>query len=648
MFAEDTEKSGNTSDDPVRFELDEITVTAQRAQDRVRDIARNVSVITSADIAQSPGSDVADLLSRESGIHIRRNSGSGKRATIDIRGMGDTAASNVIVMVDGLKVNSPDMSGQNLTSVPAEEIERIEIVRGAGSVVYGNGAVGGVVNIITKKGGKKQAASVFTSYGSYDTYDVKTAYSNKIKDLRFKVNAGLHDSDGYRDNGFYRKKNFSADTDYRLTDRIKLMLAGTYQEEENGLPGTVPLADLDAENRRKQTTNPNDEGETDEIRARGGIEFDLEKWGTLSVKRGYRFRDNEYIIGYTPLLSRNEQTDEIDEDTRQFDIDYTRPFDFLGRSHRFQFGVNYYQTHYVREEMPNGPRKNSETDTLGIFVNNRWALTEKTTFTWGYRHNNYQGKFRTDARQYFAQKDVKRWINGEVERREWDNDAYHFGVTWDLLPDTTVFASYASSFRVPNVDEFAESEKGLGPQEGKHFEIGSRRQFGSLLELSVALYDIRTDDEIYYSEINRNYDDTTIRRGVETDVKIYPADFLYLWGNYTYTEAEFEKSGNTVPLVPEHKASAGVEFDIIDPLTLSFSGTYTGSRYDGNDTENNRYEKLDAYWVFDGKVMYRHKSLELFASVNNIFNELYATNAYSQAYYPMPDRNFAGGLRWTF
>ncbi|MEZ4549681.1 MAG: TonB-dependent receptor [Desulfobacterales bacterium] len=80
------------------------------------------------------------------------------------------------------------------------------------------------------------------------------------------------------------------------------------------------------------------------------------------------------------------------------------------------------------------------------------------------------------------------------------------------------------------MDEFAESEDGLKPQEGNHAEMGARHWFGDFLSCTVALFDIRIDDEIYYSDINRNYDDTTIRQGIETDISLYPLEDLRLWG----------------------------------------------------------------------------------------------------------------------
>jgi outer membrane receptor protein involved in Fe transport len=312
----------------------------------------------------------------------------------------------------------------------------------------------------------------------------------------------------------------------------------------------------------------------------------------------------------------------------------------------FQLGFDHYKTEYYREERPDGPRKNSETESFGFFINNHLSVNKNLKLSAGSRYNHYKGRFRTDERKLFN--DEKIWVNGNATKSEWDNSAYSMGFTYSISSEASFFGSYATSFRIPNVDEFAESEKGLKPQEGDHIEFGGRRRFGSFISMSIALFDIRIDDEIYYSDINRNYDERTIRQGIEADFTLYPTEDTRLWGTYTFTKAEFDKTNATIPLVPEHMVSAGIHWQMISQLALSFSGTYTGSRFDGNDTDNDRYEKLDDAIVFDTKLTYEYKSMIIFAGINNMFNELYSTSAYSEQYYPMPERTIYGGIRWTY
>ena len=169
LFAQEEAREEEERKAASRFEMEEVVVTATGLAEEVRKVARNVTIVTAEDIAQSPSNYVPDLLSREANVNLQSFYGTDKRAVVDIRGMGQTTTSNVLVMVDGFRMNSPDLAGPDFSSVPIDEIERIEIIRGAGSVIYGSGAVGGVVNIITKRGGKKATARAYGSYGSYRT-----------------------------------------------------------------------------------------------------------------------------------------------------------------------------------------------------------------------------------------------------------------------------------------------------------------------------------------------------------------------------------------------------------------------------------------------------------------------------------------------
>jgi outer membrane receptor protein involved in Fe transport len=92
----------------------------------------------------------------------------------------------------------------------------------------------------------------------------------------------------------------------------------------------------------------------------------------------------------------------------------------------------------------------------------------------------------------------------------------------------------------------------------------------------------------------------------------------------------------------------GVEWEAVHGLTLSATGTYVGSRYDGNDVENDRYEKLEAYQVLDTKVTYKRNALTFFVGVNNLLDELYETSSFSESYYPMPGRNYYAGAEMRF
>lgn len=632
--------------DHTRFEMDEIVVTASATEEPIKTVPRNVTVVTREDIEQAPSNNIVDLLNREAGINLRSLFGSDKQAVIDIRGMGATAASNVIVTVDGVRMNSADLSGVDFSSIALEMIDRIEIVRGPGGVHYGNGSVGGVINIVTRKGEPVTETRLYTSYGSYSTWDTRAGVSGSFQDLGYHFNAGYYNTDGYRENSELIKRDFSTVLDYYLTDLITLNLSGAYHDDQYGLPGPVEKGDIDSRNDRTQTDFPEDGGETEDVRFSGGFDIDTEDWGSLKFVRGYRWRNNQYIVGYSPLIDEKDQTDEIEETSKTLTLLYNKDFNFYHRTHSFQAGLDHFFSDYIRQEEPGGPRQNSQMTSVGLFTSNRWSILDRLQLQWGYRMNQSDGRFRTDQRITFG--DEQRWVNGETDDTVWWNSAYDAGLTYRFSDGVTAYTSYATHFRVPNLDEMAESEEGLGPQEGFQVEAGGRLKINGQLEAALTIFNITIRDEIYYSEINRNYDNETVRNGIETDIKWYPRPELFVWGNYSYTEATFQGSGATVPLVPTHKGSLGMEWDITRGWLLSLTGTYVGTRFDGNDVDNDRYDKLDAYQILDAKVTYRHDGIKLFAGINNIGDELYETSSFSERYYPMPGRHYYAGAEWRF
>lgn len=665
--SEDLEPAGVETREKDRFELDEVVVTATREEDTIREIPKNVTVITRFDIEQASSRNVVDLLAREANLNLRSFFGNDKKAGVDIRGMGDTFVSNVVVMVDGFRLNSPDLAGPDLSSIPLGRIERIEIVRGAGSVLYGDGAVGGVVNVITKKGESEPEITFHSSTGSYSTHEERASAGGTIHRFTPEVSAGYFSSEGYRDNGYLRKKDAKLQLGYQAEDHLSFSFGASLHDDRYGLPGTVSKADVDSENRRKSTNSPNDFGETEDRRYFGHMTLDMEKWGELAAYGTCRERYNPYIMGYNPLLSREEQTDKIDEETIQLGIAYTVPYDLAGLSHSVKAGIDYYNTDYLREEITKSQKKNSDVETLAWFVSNRWSLSESLKLNAGYRDSRFEGHFRDDSYEDFYAPApppppvlpptylYSAWVTGETEKKIWNNNAFDIGLVYTVGPQTSLFVSYAKSFRIPNVDELALADEELRPQKGFHLDIGLRQGIADILEFALTLFQVKIEDEIYYGEdpvskttFNRNYDEKTVRHGAEADIKFYPSDALYLWGNFSYTDARFEGTDASIPLVPRIKASIGMEWQIIDALLLSLAGTAVGSRYDGNDQTNRSYEKLDAYQVVDGKLAYEFKHWKVFGGVNNIFNELYSTTSYSESYYPMPTRNVYVGVEWGF
>src|SRR4030043_625099 len=134
------------------IKLEEVVVTATRYEEQPSKVSSNITVITEKDINSSSAQNIPELLRTEIGIQVNDITGNRRNYTVDLRGFGETASLNTLVLVDGRRINQPDLSGVDWTEIPLERVKRIEIIRGGrGSILYGDNTTGGVINIIKKK-----------------------------------------------------------------------------------------------------------------------------------------------------------------------------------------------------------------------------------------------------------------------------------------------------------------------------------------------------------------------------------------------------------------------------------------------------------------------------------------------------------------
>ena len=161
----------------------------------------------------------------------------GRDATVDIRGFGATATSNTLILVDGLRVNPVDLGSIIWSSIPLESVERIEIIRGSGAVLYGDGATGGVINIITDKSGRPRA-TIAATLGSKDYKGVDAQLANGNDKAYFNLFANHADANGYRDNGQQDQQSISGRAGW-LLDRGEVFTDFAAYKESAGQAGAI-------------------------------------------------------------------------------------------------------------------------------------------------------------------------------------------------------------------------------------------------------------------------------------------------------------------------------------------------------------------------------------------------------------------------
>ena len=662
--------AGALEDSMLDPRVDEIITTGVRDRPLAK-LPRSANIITADDIALLPSTNIIDLLAREANLNLRSVAGNAKFSGVDIRGQGDTYSSNVLVLVDGIAINAADLSGADYSAVPLVQIERVEVIRGANTVRYGSGAVGGVVNIITKDaaGGSRIGASARA--GSYATVDSGVGAAWVGEQLSLAGDVAYQDSDGYRDNSDLETKDLKAELGYQLTEWLDFGVQGSWHRDDYGLPGPVSAQDFNgSDSDRTSTGRPYDGGETDDDRARLDVALGNKDSGVLGMTGSLRDRDNRYRIG---LDAPVPVPDKISEDETRLGVQYDKSLQLWQREHGFTVGLNLVSTDYSRDQY--GTDGSFTDSKLGDIRQTAWFaaadinLTQAATLSVGFREDEFRvsgGNYILDCADedktdedgllpnpicipdapVFLQPDAQ-----GTSRNNWRNSVGEVGLVYSMGDATNVFASFAQAFRNPNVDELIVADDDLGPQTSDHVDVGIRQQVGNLLEWSLALFYSETDDEILFglnpdgTAANRNADEPVKRKGGETDVRWYVIDALTLTANMGYTHARFDSSDTTVPLVPEWTAAVGAQWQPASDWMWTVAGNYVGERYDGNDFSNSK-PRLDEYMVVDTRLSYQRGGMQLYAGVNNLFDEVYAASAYSSRYYPMPDRNYYAGVAY--
>ncbi|MEN9862587.1 MAG: hypothetical protein RLZZ601_351 [Pseudomonadota bacterium] len=188
-----------------------VIVSGSRFQENLNEVPANVKVITRDEIANSSSNSIPEVLSQIGGLNVRYASGNPLNldASVDMGGYGATANSTTLILVDGQRLNPIDSGTVNWESVPIDSIERIEVLQGGASVQYGNGAVGGVINIITN-GGAKNLNQASVTYGSYNTVIGNAILRNKFDDTTLQLTANSSNTDGWRQNSAANAYSFDA------------------------------------------------------------------------------------------------------------------------------------------------------------------------------------------------------------------------------------------------------------------------------------------------------------------------------------------------------------------------------------------------------------------------------------------------------
>ncbi|GBE31146.1 MAG TPA: TonB-dependent receptor [Nitrospirae bacterium] len=631
----------------VENQMGEVVVTANRYQEEVKDIPANVTVITEKDINNSTAQNIPELLRDQVGVQVSDITGSHRYYTVDLRGFGETAGSNTLVLVDGRRVNEADLSGTDWTQIPLSRVERIEIVRGGrGAVLYGDNASGGVVNIITREG-NKSSAGVSGSAGSYGTYKGSAHVSGRLNSLSYAVSGTYLNSDGYRDNSKTKAKDAGLDLSYYPGNLVRLNFSSGYHKNDSGLPGS--LFENQLEQSRTQSLHPDDFARVKDYYFKAGPEIYFRKDSSFKLDASYRKRHSLTFASF----SGGEFTGDTGIKTLSVSPRLLLKSNMGNAGNTLTIGYDYED---AKENITNDSlffgshtvgNFNFEKKNYGIYVNNEFVALNNITLSAGYRYDKADFQFDPGS-------------PGSVSVNE---NLYTLGINYKYRNKSYCYMSYARSFRYPLFDEYFSFftntvNTGLTPQTSRDYEIGVRHYFTDVSYAHINIFRIETDREIFYNPVtyaNENIDGKTRRDGVELSFNAGFFDWLAFNGSYTYTDAGIrggQFKGNDFPGVPRHKATLGTVLSS-NGASLALNGVYTGKRRFISDFSNS-FTKQKDYTVLNAKFRYKWKKLSAFLDINNLTDKEYseygvigfnmATFSSEKAFYPSPGRNYLFGV----
>jgi iron complex outermembrane receptor protein len=631
----------------------EVVVTATRFEEAAGREAIGVTIITADDIKQSGATSLPQLLSRHSGIGTRDSSGS-PDVQIDLRGFGVTGDQNTVVLLDGIRMNENELTTVKWSSIALESIDRVEILRGSGAVLYGNGATGGVINIITKnpKAGDKNGGIQLRG-GSYGAVGGAASASVAGEKLGLRVGTRYDETDNYREHNALRQRNVDL-TLRTLGEGPSLTFAGGAEVQDLELPGALNKAQIQANRRAVNPFSVADyaDRKSEYARITGVVPIGR---GEFAMDFGYRHKDVDAVL-FSPVQT----------DTRTWSASprLRLPYDAMGAAHTLVVGLDLEDWDYDSQRPDPFAPVNLVADqsNQAFYLQHTTDFPTDTRVSLGGRAQNSTSHAR----------DINNPAPYASDKQDEDLNAYELAVRQQFNTGFSAYAKVGYSFRVATLDEsfaqfggpfFDSTVNFLDPQTSHDREIGV--QYSSAgLQGRLAFFQIDSKNEIHFNPVtflNVNLPPTR-RQGLEVDLSKAVTDSVELMVSYTYTAAEFREgifggvdvTGKKVPLVPRHRAGIGLNARLGEHTRLNVAATYTGEQYFDNDESNTFGEKMPAYTVVDLRLSHSIDRWTFSLAVNNLFDEEYfsyavrslATPNYNA--YPQPERNFYAAVEYRF
>jgi vitamin B12 transporter len=592
---------------------DPVVVTATRSEQGLEQIGASVTIVPEEVLEAQQYRAVEEALRAVPGVDVQRSGSPGKLTTIRIRGAN---ATQVQVLIDGIRVKSLTSGDFDFADLPLDDIERIEVVRGPQSTLYGADAVGGVVNIITRRGRGKPSAFADVEGGNYGTFRVRAGASGAVGPWSGSLGASWLTTEGQFDNDEQRLTSINGRVAYALPNQGELALIGRYSDGHRGLPFATVFPDFD----------PN--REQDDRFALASLEWrqPWTAWYETTLRGSWvssdlTFRDPDSLF---------EPRSDISTDRGELDwLNVVK----LGTVDTVTAGVE-----YRHEKGVNQGTFSETTHSWAFFLQNELRLWDRLFLTAGVRYD--------------------------------DNSAFGHETTWRAAvsylikeTDTRLKGSWGQGFRAPTFNElffpaFAPcppfGNTALQPETSDSWDAGVEQHLWERrIRLAATYFRSEFHDLIQTAlvdPVNFCFQAQNVGRarsqGVEAEASVSPLPGLVLGLAYTYTDTEDLDTGQELRRVPRNSLALTAIYEPLRGLTLSGELYVLSSQFEGAGVPRN-----PGYTVVNVGASYRLpwrwrwlRDVVLHVKVNNLFNADYS----EVAGFPALGTQVVGGVRATF
>lgn len=585
-------------------------------------------IISQKKITESGANSLSDALRSSGQLQLHDASGTGSQTTLGLRGFGANASSNTLVLINGIPLTNPDLMPPDLNTIPLENISEIEITAGSESVLYGDQAVGGVINLITDHS-KDKSLRLQCGTGSFNARDCHARFVNNYRQINYQLSLLANSTDNYRTHNHYFNETISGSALYeRKTDKILVDYKLT--RENMQYPGALTTSQVYQD--RRQSSNDTDffkdGNQYIHIQHKHTISSDwsfstdtflnnMDGKGVLSTP----FSQSRQGIYLKPTLINKTDTYQVKSG---LDV----------KLDKYHLGSAYGLTDNLQKQG-------------GLFVLANIPVSKKLNVAMGTRGAAQSTQLTTQVNAYT--------LNHAL--------ATTLSVNYQLSTTIIFYLRRAGNFRFPKAEENTAGFQPLRAQRGISYEAGISYEKADKL-LLVEMYQLNLRDEIAFDPLqtpqnpfgsNQNLSPTT-RAGLSLSLKSNITKNLSAETQLNYVNARFQAgidAGNRIPLVADFIAHGSIQYKWHSDWQIYVEGVFTGNEFAANDNENVT-GRQGGYMIYNFNLRYQHHALSAALRMNNIFNKyyylytVYQTGIYAQSYYPAPDRNAMLSVTYTF